>query len=91
MLGDFADTAAAIAQLDLVLMTDSAVAHLAGAIGKPVWLLLNFVPHWQWLLDGGDGPWYPSARLFRQRAWGDWTGVFDRAEAELIRCSDAFK
>ena len=91
LLGDFADTAAAVAQLDLVLMTDSAVAHLAGAIGKPVWLLLNFVPHWQWLLDRGDSPWYPSARLFRQRAWGDWTGVFDRAAAELIRYSDVFK
>ena len=89
LLDDFADTAAAISQLDLILMTDSAVVHLAGAIGKPVWALLNFMPHWQWLSDRTDSPWYPSARLFRQRAWGDWTGVFDRAAAELIKWSDA--
>lgn len=85
LLGDFADTAAAIAQLDLVLMTDSAVAHLAGAMGKPVWLLLSFVPHWLWMLERPDSPWYPSIRLFRQRAWDDWTGVFDRAAAELLK------
>ena len=68
-------------------MTDSAVVHLAGAMGKPVWVLLNFVPHWQWLLERTDTPWYPSVRLFRQRAWGDWTGVFDQAAAELLRWS----
>jgi hypothetical protein len=88
LLENFADTAAAIAELDLILMTDSAVVHLAGAMGKPVWALLNFVPHWLWLNDRGDSPWYPSVRLFRQRAWGDWTGVFDRAAAELIKWSD---
>ncbi len=88
LLGDFADTAAAAAQLDLVLMTDSAVAHLTGALGKPVWVLLNFVPHWLWLLERADSPWYPSLRLFRQRAWGDWTGVFDQAAAELLRWSN---
>jgi Tfp pilus assembly protein PilF len=87
LLGDFADTAAAVAQLDLVLMTDSAVVHLAGAMDKPVWVLLNFVPHWQWLLERTDTPWYRSVRLFRQRAWGDWTGVFDQAAAELLRLS----
>jgi Flp pilus assembly protein TadD len=90
LLGDFADTAAAISQLDLVLMTDSAVVHLAGAMGKPVWALLNLVPHWQWLLDRTDSPWYPSLRLFRQRSWGDWTGVFDSAAAELIKWTDVF-
>ena len=89
MIGDFADTAAAVAQLDLVLMTDSSVAHLAGALGTPVWLLLNFVPHWLWLLDRPDSPWYPSLRLFRSRAWGDWTGVFDQAAAELLTRSTA--
>jgi hypothetical protein len=88
LLADFADTAAAVSELDLILMTDSAVVHLAGAMGKPVWALLNFVPHWQWLSDRADSPWYPSVRLFRQRAWGDWTGVFDRAAAELIKWSD---
>jgi ADP-heptose:LPS heptosyltransferase len=85
LLGDFADTAAAIAQLDLVLMTDSAVVHLAGAMGKSVWVLLGFVSHWQWLLDRADSPWYPTVRLFRQRSWGDWTGAFDRAAAELLK------
>lgn len=87
LIGDFADTAAAIAQLDLVLMTDSAVAHLTGAMGKPVWGLLNYVPHWLWLLNRTDSPWYPSMRLFRQRAWSDWTGVFDEATAELFKLS----
>jgi Tfp pilus assembly protein PilF len=85
LIGDFADTAAAIGQLDLVLMTDSAVAHLTGALGRPVWVLLNHVPHWQWLLERTDSPWYPSMRLFRSRAWGDWTGVFDQAAAELMQ------
>jgi len=84
LLDDFADTADAVSELDLVLMTDSAVAHLAGALGKPVWVLLNFVPHWLWLLERGDTPWYPSLRLFRQRAWGDWNGVFDQAAAALL-------
>ncbi|HXN42770.1 MAG TPA: tetratricopeptide repeat protein [Xanthobacteraceae bacterium] len=84
LLGDFGDTAAAVAALDLVIMTDSAVAHLGGAMGKPVWVLLSLVPHWLWLADRDDSPWYRSVRLFRQRAWGDWTGVFDRAAAALM-------
>jgi hypothetical protein len=89
LLADFADTAAAISQLDLVLMTDIAVAHLAGALGKPVWVLLNHVAHWLWLLERIDSPWYPSLRLFRPQAWGDWTDVFDQAAAELIRLTNA--
>jgi Flp pilus assembly protein TadD len=84
-INDFADTAAAIAQLDLVIMTDSAVAHLAGAMGKPVWLLLSHVAHWLWLLDRTDSPWYPSIRLFRPRAEGDWDYVFDTASVELMK------
>jgi Flp pilus assembly protein TadD len=83
-LGDFADTAAAVAQLDLVIMTDSAVAHLAGALGKPVWVLLGHNPHWLWLLDRADCPWYPSMRLFRPRAEGEWDHVFDSVSAELL-------
>jgi ADP-heptose:LPS heptosyltransferase len=85
LLEDFADTAAAIAELDLVIMTDSAVAHLAGAMGKPVWLLLGHVPHWLWLLERMDSPWYSSIRLFRPRALDDWDYVFDSAAAELAR------
>lgn len=84
-LQDFADTAAAVAQLDLVIMTDSAVAHLAGAMGKRVWLLLGHLPHWLWLLNRADNPWYPSIRLFRPRGEGDWAHVFDMAAAELMR------
>jgi tetratricopeptide (TPR) repeat protein len=91
LLDDFADTAAAVAELDLIVMTDSGVLHLAGAMGKPVWGLLGFVSHWLWLTDRIDTPWYPSARLFRQQGWGDWTGVFDRAAAELIVWSDGVR
>lgn len=83
-LRDFADTAAAVAQLDLVIMTDSAVAHLGGALGKPIWVLLGHNAHWLWLLGRADSPWYPSLRLFRPRAEGDWDHVFDSAAAELM-------
>jgi hypothetical protein len=84
LIHDFADTAAAIAQLDLIIMTDSAVAHLAGAMGKPAWVLLGHVAHWLWLHDRTDSPWYPSMRLFRPRANGDWDYVFDSASTELM-------
>jgi Flp pilus assembly protein TadD len=83
-LDDFADTAAAVAGLDLVIMTDSSVAHLAGAMGKPVWVLLGHNPHWLWLKDRADSPWYPSLRLYRPRAEGDWDFVFDAASADLM-------
>lgn len=81
---DFADTAAAVSLLDLVIMTDSAVAHLGGALGKPVWVLLGYNAHWLWLLNRIDSPWYPSLRLFWPRAEGDWAYVFDTAAAELM-------
>lgn len=77
-LADFLDTAALIQALDLVISVDTAVAHLAGALAKPVWLLLPFVPEWRWLLDRDDSPWYPTMRLFRQSAPGDWAGVIER-------------
>jgi ADP-heptose:LPS heptosyltransferase len=61
--------------LDLVITIDTSVAHLAGALGKPVWILLHHNADWRWLLDRDDSPWYPTARLFRQRRPGDWDGV----------------
>jgi len=73
---DFADTAALVAQLDLVITVDTAAAHLAGAMGKPVWIMLPFAGGWRWLTDRIDSPWYPTARLFRQPAPGDWKSVY---------------
>lgn len=80
---DFSDTAALIANLDLVISVDTAVAHLAGALGKPVWTLLPFVPDWRWLLEREDSPWYPTMRLFRQSSPGDWQEVMARVRQEL--------
>jgi len=84
-LGDFSDTAGLIAQMDLVISVDTATAHLAGAMGKPVWLLLPFVPDWRWLLNRDDSPWYPTMRLFRQTVAGDWDGVIRRVVEELVK------
>jgi hypothetical protein len=70
---DFADTAALIQNLDLVITVDTALAHLAGALDKPVWLLLPYVPDWRWMLDRNDSPWYPSMEIFRQVNPLDWT------------------
>lgn len=67
-----------ILDLDLVISVDTAVAHLAGALGVPVWILIPFAPDWRWLREGETTAWYPSARLFRQEKWGDWDGVFSR-------------
>jgi tetratricopeptide (TPR) repeat protein len=82
-LTDFADTAALIAALDLVISVDTAVAHLAGALGKKVWVLLNHSPDWRWLLDRQDTPWYPTMRLFTQPVPGDWATVLRRVSSEL--------
>lgn len=82
-LEGFADTAAAISQLDLVISVDTSVAHLAGAMGKPVWVLLPYIPDWRWMLDRQDSPWYPTMRLFRQEKPGDWAGVFPRVATEI--------
>jgi len=79
----FADTAGAIEQLDLVLSVDTSVAHLAGALGKPVWLLLPFATDWRWLVGREDSPWYPTARVFRQPALGDVDGMLSRVRSEL--------
>ena len=82
-LDDFADTAALISALDLVIAVDTSVAHLAAALGKPVWLMVPFSPDFRWLLKREDSPWYPSLRLFRQQRLGDWEGVIARIGAAL--------
>ena len=82
---DFADTAAAIALLDAVIAVDTAVAHLAGAMGKPLFLLLPFAADFRWLRERADSPWYPSARLFRQPQFGDWHSVVKVLRQELAR------
>jgi ADP-heptose:LPS heptosyltransferase len=74
---DFADTAALLQQIDLVIAVDTSVAHLAGSMGRPVWVLLPFVPDWRWMLDRDDSPWYPTVRLFRQPRRGDWESVIE--------------
>jgi tetratricopeptide (TPR) repeat protein len=80
---DFADTAAIVAHLDLVISIDTSVAHLAGSMGKAVWILLNNSPDWRWMLEREDTPWYPTARLFRQSTFGNWQEVVARVEREL--------
>ena len=80
---DFADTAAFMAELDLIISVDTAAAHLAGALGRPVWTLLPFVPDWRWGLEREDTPWYPTMRLFRQRTAGDWASVLRRVADAL--------
>jgi tetratricopeptide (TPR) repeat protein len=85
LMDDFASTAALIEQLDLVITIDTAVAHLAGALGKPTWLLLSAAPDWRWMLCRSDSPWYPSMRLFRQAKLGDWSDPLAKLRAELAR------
>jgi tetratricopeptide (TPR) repeat protein len=82
-LDDFADTAALVANLDLVISVDTSTAHLAGAMGRPVWILNRFDTCWRWLLEREDSPWYPSARLFRQPSLGDWESVIERVRVAL--------
>ena len=86
LLTDFAATASLIETLDLVIAVDTAVAHLAGALGKPAWLLLPFVPDWRWMLRRSDTPWYPTMRLFRQPAPGAW----DKVVREAVEALAAF-
>lgn len=82
-LRDFADTAAVVRSLDLVITVDTAMAHLAGALGRPVWVLLSAFPDWRWMLDRDDSPWYPTMRLFRQRFVGDWAPAVEEIAAAL--------
>jgi len=81
--GAFMDTAAVMMNIDLVISADTAVAHLAGALGIPVWVALPLVPDWRWLLERDDSPWYPTMRLFRQTRNGHWEDVFERIAEEL--------
>jgi ADP-heptose:LPS heptosyltransferase len=85
-LEDFADTAAVLSHADLVITVDTAVAHLAGALGRPVWLLVQYSPDFRWLLDREDSPWYPTLRIFRQNQLRDWSGVVGRV-AEALKSS----
>jgi ADP-heptose:LPS heptosyltransferase len=82
-LGDFADTAAAVAALDLVIAVDTSVAHLAGALGRPVWMLTPYALDWRWLRDREDSPWYPTMRLFRQHKPREWDDPLMRLTAAL--------
>jgi tetratricopeptide (TPR) repeat protein len=83
-LNDFADTAALIEQLDLLITVDTSVAHLAGALGKPVWLMLPLNYDWRWMTGRDNSPWYPGMRLFKQTTLGDWTSVVDRVRIALL-------
>lgn len=85
---DFLDTAALVEGLDLVITVDTAVAHLAGALGKPVWLLNRFASEWRWLLERSDSPWYPSMKIFRQPRPGDWESVIRQVAEELKKSDD---
>ena len=82
-LNNFADTAALISHLDVVISVDTSVAHLAGALGKPIWLMLPFHPDFRWLRDREDSPWYPTARLFRQAEPGVWVDVVERIRSKI--------
>jgi hypothetical protein len=84
-LKDFTDTAALCDLMDLVISVDTSVAHLSAAIGKPTWVLTQFSPSWRWLIDRTDSPWYPGVKLYRQDAIGDWTSVFKKVSADLVK------
>ncbi len=83
-LHDFADTAALVSNLDLIITVDTAVAHVAGALGVPAWVLIASEHDWRWLLDREETPWYPTLRLFRQRAAGQWPEVVERVARALV-------
>jgi ADP-heptose:LPS heptosyltransferase len=87
-LRSFDDTAAFVSALDLVITVCTSVAHLSGAIGQRTWVLLDVNPHWTWLLERRDNPWYPSATLYRQRQFGDWTPVLDEVMRNLDALAD---
>ena len=83
-LTDFAETAALVSCLDLVITVDTSVAHVAGALGRPTWILLPYTPDYRWLLDRDDSPWYPTVRLFRQTETREYGSAVDRVRTELL-------
>jgi ADP-heptose:LPS heptosyltransferase len=87
-LDDFEETAAVMSLVDLVVSVDTAVVHLAAALGRPTWVLVPFCPDWRWGLSGETTPWYPSVRLLRQPARGDWDSVLTRLREEISRPSE---
>ena len=84
-ISDLVETAAAIVNLDLVVAVDTSIVHLAGALGRPTWVLLPFAPDWRWMLGRDDSPWYPSLRLFRQKEPDDWDPVVARVRRALAQ------
>ena len=84
-LREFSDTAALCECLDLVISVDTSAAHLSGSLGRRTWLLLPFHPDWRWLLGREDSPWYPTFKLYRQPAPGDWNAVFRSVSEDLLR------
>jgi hypothetical protein len=90
-LTDFAETAALVSCLDLVISVDTSIVHLAGALGRPTWILLPYTPDYRWLLDREDSPWYPTARLFRQTATREYQSVLERVRGELLALVSAGK
>jgi len=90
-ISSFADTASIIQKLDLVISVDTSVAHLAGAMGKPVWILLPFHPDFRWLRDRTESPWYPTARLYRQTDDGEWSDVLEQVSQDLMIFAESLR
>ena len=84
-VNDLRDTAAVMMSRDLVISSDTSIVHLAGSLGRPIWVLLSANPDWRWLLDRNDSPWYPTAKSFRQKESGDWRGVVEELRAQLAK------
>jgi hypothetical protein len=88
-IADFSDSAALMAELDLIITTDTSTANLVGALYRPGWIMLSFVPDWRWGFDVSESPWYPTLRLFRQPRPGDWQPVLERVAAALRSLTSA--
>ena len=84
-IADFSDTAALVDAMDIIISVDTSVAHLAGAMGKKIWILLPYFPDFRWMLDRDDSPWYPSVKLYRQEKINDWDSVLEKLKVELLK------